>query len=114
MVRGRQPVRRAALPPALLEAVADLSRRRALPVYTHVYETRVQRIFSARPSVRTAPRLSSCRRPACRSLVPCARRLAAGGSSTSSGSGTNVVLNMLSNLKLKSGDRAHPRLPRAA
>ena len=32
--------------PALLEAIAELSRRRSLPVYTHVYESRLQRVFA--------------------------------------------------------------------
>ena len=93
--------------PALLEAVADLSRRRSLPVYTHVYESRTQRIFAHE-------RLKAHGGSAIRLLEDTGLlgphvSLAHGiwleddeldkvGSS-----GTNVVLNMLSNLKLKSG-----------
>lgn len=93
--------------PALLEAVADLSRRRSLPVYTHVYESRTQRIFAHE-------RLKAHGGSAIRLLEDTGLlgphvSLAHGiwleddeldkvGSS-----GANVVLNMLSNLKLKSG-----------
>jgi 5-methylthioadenosine/S-adenosylhomocysteine deaminase len=93
--------------PALLEAVADLSRLLRLPVYTHVYETRVQRIFSH-------DRLSAYGGSALQFME--AAGLLGPLVTIAHGvwpeedeldligrSGTNVVLNMLSNLKLKSG-----------
>lgn len=91
----------------LLEAVADLSRRRGLPVYTHVYETRTQRVFSHQ-------RLSAWGGSAVRLLeatgllgphVTIAHGVWPEEDELDliGGSGTNVVLNMLSNLKLKSG-----------
>ncbi len=93
--------------PPLLEAVADLSRRRSLPVYTHVYETRVQRIFSQ-------DRLSAYGGSALKymeaagllgPLVTIAHGVWPDEDELDliGRSGTNVVLNMLSNLKLKSG-----------
>jgi 5-methylthioadenosine/S-adenosylhomocysteine deaminase len=93
--------------PALLEAVADLSRRRNLPVYTHVYETRVQRIFSqdrlsayGGSAVRfmEAVGLLGPRLTIAHGVWPLDDELDLIGSS-----GTHVVLNMLSNLKVKSG-----------
>jgi len=93
--------------PALLEAVAELSRKRSLPVYTHVYETRVQRIFShdrltayggsAVKFMESAGLLGPLVTIA-HGIWPQAEELDLIGRS-----GTNVVLNMLSNLKLKSG-----------
>jgi cytosine/adenosine deaminase-related metal-dependent hydrolase len=93
--------------PPLLEAVADLSRRRNLPVYTHVYETRVQRIFShdrlsgyggsALKYMEAAGLLGPLVTIA-HGVWPEENELDIIGRS-----GTNVVLNMLSNLKLKSG-----------
>jgi cytosine/adenosine deaminase-related metal-dependent hydrolase len=93
--------------PQLLEAVATLSKQLDLPVYTHVYETRVQRIFAQQ---NLAPYGGS----AIRMLEACG--LLGPNVSIAHGvwpehdeieligdSGTNVVLNMLSNLKLKSG-----------
>jgi 5-methylthioadenosine/S-adenosylhomocysteine deaminase len=93
--------------PALLEAVAELSCRRRLPVYTHVYETRVQRIFSQ-------DRLSAYGGSAIKymeaagllgPLVTIAHGVWPDEDELDliGRSGTNVVLNMLSNLKLKSG-----------
>ncbi|OGA72026.1 MAG: hypothetical protein A3G81_32130 [Betaproteobacteria bacterium RIFCSPLOWO2_12_FULL_65_14] len=93
--------------PPLLEALADLSRRRNLPVYTHVYETRVQRIFSH-------DRLSAYGGSALKfmqaagllgPLVTIAHGVWPEEAELDliGRSGTNVVLNMLSNLKLKSG-----------
>lgn len=93
--------------PALLEGVADLSRRRELPVYTHVYETRVQRIFSqdrladhGGSAIRfmQAAGLLGPRVTIAHGVWPDDEELDLIG-----GSRTNVVLNMLSNLKLKSG-----------
>ena len=93
--------------PALLEAIAELSRRRALPVYTHVYESRLQRIFAQE-------RLEDYGGSALRLLQ--AKGLLGPHVTIAHGvwpdpaeldliasSGTNVVINMLSNLKLKSG-----------
>jgi cytosine/adenosine deaminase-related metal-dependent hydrolase len=92
---------------ALLEAVADLSRRRSLPVYTHVYESRLQRIFAQErlkehggSAVRymEATGLLGPHVTIAHGIWPDPEeidRLAA--------SGTSVVLNMLSNLKLKNG-----------
>jgi cytosine/adenosine deaminase-related metal-dependent hydrolase len=93
--------------PALLEAVADLSRRRGLPVYTHVYESRVQRIFSQERlsayggsvlRYMEASGLLGPRVTIAHGVWPQDDELDLIGRS-----GTNVVLNMLSNLKLKSG-----------
>jgi cytosine/adenosine deaminase-related metal-dependent hydrolase len=93
--------------PALLEAVADLSRRRGLPVYTHVYESRIQRIFSQErlaayggSALRymEASGLLGPRVTIAHGVWPLDDELDLIG-----WSGTNVVLNMLSNLKLKSG-----------
>ena len=91
----------------LLEAVAGLSRRRSLPVYTHVYESRLQRIFARErlkdhggSAVRymEATGLLGPHVTIAHGIWPDPEeidRLAA--------SGTSVVLNMLSNLKLKNG-----------
>jgi cytosine/adenosine deaminase-related metal-dependent hydrolase len=93
--------------PALLEAVADLSRRRSLPVYTHVYESRLQRIFAherLKHHGGSALRLMQ----ACGLLGPNVT-IAHGvwpdpaELELIASSGTNVAINMLSNLKLKSG-----------
>ncbi len=93
--------------PELLEAVAALSKKRGLPVYTHVYETRIQRIFAQEY-------LKDYGGSAIRMLQ--ATGLLGPNVSIAHGvwpehdeieligeTGTNVVLNMLSNLKLKSG-----------
>jgi cytosine/adenosine deaminase-related metal-dependent hydrolase len=93
--------------PALLEAVADLSRRRSLPVYTHVYETRVQRIFAhdrlasyggSAVKYMDAAGLLGPRVTIAHGVWPQQDEI-----ELIAGSGTHVVLNMLSNLKLKSG-----------
>jgi len=91
----------------LLEAVAELSAARNLPVYTHVYETRTQRIF-AREHL-AAHRGSAIQLLVDAGLLGPRTSLAHGiwlepdeiGQVADSGAG--VVLNMLSNLKLKSG-----------
>ena len=93
--------------PGLLEAVADLSRRRSLPVYTHVYESRTQRIFAHE-------RLQAHGGSAVRLLedtgllgphvsLAHAIWLEPDELEKVASTGTSVVLNMLSNLKLKSG-----------
>ena len=93
--------------PALLEAVADLSRRRSLPVYTHVYETRTQRIFAhgrlkdyGGSAIRymEATGLLGPNVTIAHGIWPEKDELDLIGRTR-----TNVVLNMLSNLKLKSG-----------
>lgn len=93
--------------PELLEAVADLSRRHGLPVYTHVYETRVQRIFShdrlaayggSALRYMQAAGLLGPRVTIAHGVWPQEDEL-----DLIAESKTNVVLNMLSNLKLKSG-----------
>jgi cytosine/adenosine deaminase-related metal-dependent hydrolase len=93
--------------PALLEAVADLSRRRSLPVYTHVYETRLQRIFAherlkeyggSALKLMQAKGLTGPHVTIAHGVWPDPAEIELLASS-----GTNVVLNMLSNLKLKSG-----------
>ena len=93
--------------PGLLEAVAALSKKLGLPVYTHVYETRMQRVFSQL-------NLPDYGGSAIRMLE--ATGLLGPNVSIAHGvwpehdeiellgaTGTNVVLNMLSNLKLKNG-----------
>ena len=92
--------------PGLLEAVADLAKRHSLPVYTHVYETRTQRVFAQErlaafggSAVRMlqATGLLGPHVTLAHSVWPDEAELDLIGST-----GTNVVLNMLSNLKLKS------------
>lgn len=93
--------------PGLLRGVADLAKRLKLPVYTHVYETRAQRVFInneyatyngsivdymqsvglAGPNVTIAHGVW----PEASEIERLAR------------SGTGIVLNMLSNLRLRSG-----------
>ncbi len=91
---------------ALLEAVADLSRRRRLPVYTHVYETRVQRLFFLE---RPADGGSAIRLMESLGLLGPLVTIAHGvwpdedELDLIGRTRTNVVLNTLSNLKLKSG-----------
>lgn len=88
----------------LLEAVADLSRRRRLPVYTHVYETRLQRVLADERSGGSLvddlevagllnPQLTIAHGvwPTAAEIERIAR------------SGAGVVLNLLSNLRLRSG-----------
>jgi cytosine/adenosine deaminase-related metal-dependent hydrolase len=93
--------------PPLLESVADLARRRRLPVYTHVYETRTQRIFAQRHL--SAYGGSAVRLMQAAGLLGPHVTIAHGVWAQEDeldligASGTNVVLNMLSNLKLKSG-----------
>lgn len=93
--------------PALLEALAALSRKRSLPVYTHVYETRLQRVFAQErlkdhggSAVRLmqAAGLLGPHVTIAHGVWPDPAEL-----DLLAASGTSVVLNMLSNLKLKSG-----------
>ena len=91
----------------LLEAVAELSRRRSLPVYTHVYESRLQRIFAQErlkdhggSAVRylEATGLLGPNVTIAHGIWPDPQEI-----DLLAASGTSVVLNMLSNLKLKNG-----------
>jgi 5-methylthioadenosine/S-adenosylhomocysteine deaminase len=91
----------------LLEAVADLSQRRSLPVYTHVYESRLQRIFAQErlkehggSAVRymQAAGLLGPSVTIAHGIWPDAEEM-----DLLAASKTSVVLNMLSNLKLKNG-----------
>jgi 5-methylthioadenosine/S-adenosylhomocysteine deaminase len=91
----------------LLEAVADLSSRQRLPVYTHVYESRLQRIFCQE---RLAAHGGSALKFMKATGLLGANVTIAHGIWFDEGeldliaeTGTNVVLNILSNLKLKSG-----------
>ncbi|MGQ0654763.1 MAG: amidohydrolase family protein [Betaproteobacteria bacterium] len=92
---------------ALLEAVAALSRRRSLPVYTHVYESRLQRVFAQERlkdhggsalRLMQATGLLGPHVTIAHGIWPDPAELDLVASS-----GTGVVLNMLSNLKLKNG-----------
>ena len=91
----------------LLEAVAELSAARDLPVYTHVYETRTQRVFArqALPAHGgSAVRLladTGVLGP--RASLAHAIWLEDDEIALVAERGAGVVLNMLSNLKLKSG-----------
>ena len=93
--------------PALLEAVAELSRSHALPVYTHVYETRTQRVFAKQSLAGDGG--SAIRLMQRTGLLGPHVTIAHGiwlddeELDLVAASGTSVVLNMLSNLKLKSG-----------
>lgn len=93
--------------PALLQGVAALAQRRSLPVYTHVYESRAQRIFAAQ----SYPAQGG-------SLLRYMEELGLLGPHVTiahgvwpdpaeiammARSGTGVVLNMLSNLRLRNG-----------
>ena len=93
--------------PQLLEGIADLAQRRKLPVYTHVYETRAQRvfinneyqefngsIFDYMESVGLlGPHVSIAH-----GVWPRAEEI-----EKLAASQTGIVLNMLSNLRLRSG-----------
>lgn len=93
--------------PRLLGGVADLARREHLPVYTHVYETRAQRIFVAREYAAHKG-----------SVIDYMESVGLLGPHVTIAHGvwpnpaeieklaatrTGVVLNMLSNLRLRSG-----------
>lgn len=91
----------------LLRDIDDFRRRHRLPVYTHIYETRLQRIYADK-------KLGQFGGSALKMLADAG--LSGPGVSLAHGiwfrpeeiellatSGTGVVLNMLSNLKLRSG-----------
>ncbi|PYN98071.1 MAG: hypothetical protein DMD91_16090 [Candidatus Rokuibacteriota bacterium] len=93
--------------PVLMEAIADLSKRRGVPVYTHVYESRTQRVF-CQTHLRDY-RGSAIRYMEATGLLGPTVTIAHGvwpepdEIELIARTGTSVVLNMLSNLKLKSG-----------
>jgi cytosine/adenosine deaminase-related metal-dependent hydrolase len=90
-----------------LTGVADLAKRRNLPIYTHVYETRSQAVFAREKYAEfggsllkymdsvglLGPHVSIAH-----GVWPDAKEIELLGAT-----GTGVVLNMLSNLRLRSG-----------
>lgn len=91
----------------LLERVAQFAGERELPVYTHVYETRLQRIFARERltghggsaiDYMAAAGLLGPRVTIAHGVWPDSREIG-----VLADSGTGVVLNMLSNLRLRSG-----------
>jgi 5-methylthioadenosine/S-adenosylhomocysteine deaminase len=91
----------------LLKGVVDLANRRNLPIYTHVYETRSQLIFAREQYAEFGGSLLKFME-ACGlvgPLVSVAHGVwpAPDEIEFLAGTGTGVVLNMLSNLRLRSG-----------
>ena len=93
--------------PGLLRRVAEFAEEADLPIYTHVYETRLQRIFAQQKfpgyggsivSYMEAAGLLGPRTTIAHGVWPDAEEIA-----RLADTGTGVVLNMLSNLKLRSG-----------
>jgi cytosine/adenosine deaminase-related metal-dependent hydrolase len=91
----------------LLKRVAQFAGERDLPVYTHVYETRLQRIFARERLAEhggsaidymAAAGLLGPRVTIAHGVWPDSREIG-----RLADSGTGVVLNMLSNLRLRSG-----------
>ncbi len=91
----------------LLQKVAQFSAERQLPVYTHVYETRLQRLFAKEHMAAyggsaidymAAAGLLGERVTIAHGVWPDDREI-----SRLADTGTGVVLNMLSNLRLRSG-----------
>jgi 5-methylthioadenosine/S-adenosylhomocysteine deaminase len=93
--------------PRLLSGVADLANKHGLPVYTHVYEARGQRIFAQRHYADHAG--SMLRYMEANGLVGPHVNIAHGvwpdpvEIEHLARTGTGVVLNMLSNLRLRNG-----------
>jgi 5-methylthioadenosine/S-adenosylhomocysteine deaminase len=93
--------------PALLTGVAELAKRKRLPVYTHVYETRTQRVFVANKYL--SYKGSIIEYMASVGLVGSHVNIAHGVWPDASeiemlaATDTGVILNILSNLKLRSG-----------
>lgn len=93
--------------PTLLEGVADLARRRGLPIFTHVYETKAQAAKARR--IYEAQGGSMIRHMDEFGLLGPATTLAhgvwlsQGEIELLAGCGTNVAHNPLSNMKLKNG-----------
>ena len=91
----------------LLKGVVDLANRRNLPIYTHVYETRSQLVFAREQYVAFGGSLFKFME-ACGLLGPHVSVAhgvwpAPDEIEFLAGTGTGVVLNMLSNLRLRSG-----------
>jgi cytosine/adenosine deaminase-related metal-dependent hydrolase len=93
--------------PKLLGGVATLARERNLPVYTHVYETRAQRYFVSKEyaahngsaiDYMESVGLVGPHVTIAHGVWPDAREI-----EKLAATGTGVVLNMLSNLRLRSG-----------
>jgi 5-methylthioadenosine/S-adenosylhomocysteine deaminase len=91
----------------LLQRVARFAGERDLPVYTHVYETRLQKLFARERLVEhggsaidymAAAGLLGPRVTIAHGVWPDAREIG-----VLADTGTGVVLNMLSNLRLRSG-----------
>jgi cytosine/adenosine deaminase-related metal-dependent hydrolase len=93
--------------PQLLRGIAELGRARQLPVYTHLYETQLQRLF-ARQAL-TDHGGSAVRYLADAGLIGPGVSVAhaiwvdADELAELASSGTGVILNLLSNLRLGSG-----------
>ncbi len=92
---------------SLLQRVAQFSEERQLPVYTHVYETRLQRLYAREKlanhggsaiTYMTAAGLIGERVTIAHGVWPCPQEI-----DQLADTGTRVVLNMLSNLRLRSG-----------
>jgi 5-methylthioadenosine/S-adenosylhomocysteine deaminase len=102
---GPSAPQRCSLP--LLKGVADLAKRRALPVFTHVYESRSQRIFAREQYADFSGSIFNYME-SCGLLGPHVS-IAHGvwpdreEINFLAGTGTGVVLNMLSNLRLRNG-----------
>jgi 5-methylthioadenosine/S-adenosylhomocysteine deaminase len=92
---------------SLLKGVADLAKRRDLPIFTHVYESRSQRIFGREQYAEFGGSIFKYMET-CGLLGPHVS-IAHGvwpdpeEINFLAGTGTGVVLNMLSNLKLRNG-----------
>lgn len=91
----------------LLKSVAAFARERNLPIYTHVYETRLQRLFAKEKLAEYGGSAIACMEAAglvgphvtiAHGVWPDADEIA-----RIAATGTGVVLNMLSNLGLRSG-----------
>jgi 5-methylthioadenosine/S-adenosylhomocysteine deaminase len=93
--------------PRLLSGMADLATKHRLPVYTHVYESRAQRLFAERQYPQHGG--SVIRYMEAHGLVGPHVNIAHGVWPDASEieqlarTGTGVVLNMLSNLRLRNG-----------
>ena len=91
----------------LLKGIVDLANRRNLPIYTHVYETRSQLVFAREQYAEFGGSLFQFME-ACGLLGPHVSVAhgvwpAPDEIEFLAGTGTGVVLNMLSNLRLRSG-----------